>query len=362
MTENTETSSAAPLAGMRPALQWMIIIALSVGGGYALQRTGLPAALLLGPMVAGIIAGTNGATVRVPRLPYLAAQGVIGVLIAQAMTLEIMRVILDDWLLFTALVLATVVASSLLGYLISRWRILPGSTAVWGSSPGAATAMVIMAEAFGADARLVAFMQYLRVICVAAVAALVARLFVDTSGVEMPTTVWFPAIEPIPFASTIALVVIGGLLGVRLKIPAGAVMAPMLFGSVLHIAGLASFQLPEWLLAASYAFIGWNIGLGFTRAIIQHAARALPQIVSSIVALIAFCWGLAFILSSTLGIDMLTAYLATSPGGMDSIAIIAAASPQVDLPLIMALQTMRFLFVLFLGPSVARLVARQVAS
>ena len=40
---------------------------------------------------------------------------------------------------------------------------LPGTTAVWGSSPGAATAMVLMAEAFGADARLVAFMQYLRV-------------------------------------------------------------------------------------------------------------------------------------------------------------------------------------------------------
>src|SRR5690606_35647298 len=126
-------------------------------------------------------------------------QGVIGVLVAQALTLEIMLVILDDWLLFAALVLATIVDSSLLGYHISRWRILPGSTAVWGSSPCAATAMVIMAEAFGADARLVAFMQYLRVICVAAVAAVVAGLFVDTSGMEMPAPVWFPPIEPIPF-------------------------------------------------------------------------------------------------------------------------------------------------------------------
>ncbi|HEU4985600.1 MAG TPA: AbrB family transcriptional regulator [Rhizobiaceae bacterium] len=362
MPENTDTTSAARLAGMSPTLQWAIIFAVSAVVGYALQRAGLPAALLLGPMVGGIVAGANGATVRVPRLPYLAAQGVIGVLVAQALTLEIMLVILDDWLLFAALVLATIVASSLLGYLISRWRILPGSTAVWGSSPGAATAMVIMAEAFGADARLVAFMQYLRVICVAAVAAVVARLFVDTSGTEMPALVWFPAIEPVPFASTVALVVIGGFVGVKLKIPAGAVMMPMLIGSVLHIAGLVSFQLPEWLLAASYALIGWNIGLGFTRGIILHAARALPQIIASIVLLIAFCWGLAFILSSTLGIDMLTAYLATSPGGMDSIAIIAAASPQVDLPLIMALQTVRFLFVLFLGPSIARLVARQVVT
>ena len=30
-------------------------------------------------------------------------------------------------------------------------RPLPGSTAIWGLSPGAATTMVIMSEAFGAD-------------------------------------------------------------------------------------------------------------------------------------------------------------------------------------------------------------------
>ena len=37
--------------------------------------------------------------------------------------------------------------------------------------------MMIMAGAFGADARLVAFMQYLRVVLVAAVASLVARFW-----------------------------------------------------------------------------------------------------------------------------------------------------------------------------------------
>jgi uncharacterized membrane protein AbrB (regulator of aidB expression) len=36
------------------------------------------------------------------------------------------------------------------------------------------------------------------------------------------------------------------------------------------------------------------------------------------------CGGLAFFLVKTVGIDPLTAYLATSPGSMDSAAIIAA--------------------------------------
>ena len=59
------------------------------------------------------------------------------------------------------------------------------------------------------------------------------------------------------------------------------------------------------------------------------------------------------------GIDPLTAYLATSPGGADSVAIIAASS-HVDVPFVMALQTGRFLVVLLIGPRLARFVARRV--
>ena len=45
---------------------------------------------------------------------------------------------------------------------------------------------------------------------------------------------------------------------------------------------------------------------------------------------------------------------------MDSIAIIAAAADNVDISFVMALQTVRFLIVLVLGPSIARLIARTV--
>jgi membrane AbrB-like protein len=115
-------------------------------------------------------------------------------------------------------------------------------------------------------------------------------------------------------------------------------------------------DLPPWLLAASYAMLGWHIGLGFTQRILAHASRAFPQILLSIVVLVLFCCGLAFLLVRLLGVDPLTAYLATSPGGLDSVAIIAAAS-KVDLSFVMALQTARLLIVMAIGPRLARLVA-----
>jgi membrane AbrB-like protein len=220
--------------------------------------------------------------------------------------------------------------------------------------------MVLMAGAFGADQRLVALMQYLRVIFVSMAAAVIARLWVDTSGVAPPAPVWFPAIDPAPFLTTVGIAAAGAAAGQLLKLPSPYLLGAMILGAALRLGAGVEFQLPQWLLAISYAAIGWSIGLGFTMPILRHATRALPQIVASILILIAVCGGLAWTISSTLGIDPLTAYLATSPGGMDSIAIIAAASRDVDISFVMALQTARLLIVLLLGPAIARLIARLV--
>jgi membrane AbrB-like protein len=358
--ENSASRPPELFARQSCPVQWIALLVLSALLATALEIAQLPAALLVGPMLAAIAAGINGATIRPPRLVVIAAQAVVGCLIARAIEPEIFASFLADWPLFLGVALATLGASSLLGYLISRWKVLPGTTAVWGSTPGAASAMVLMADAFGADARLVAFMQYLRVILVSLAAAVIARVSVDTSGVAAPATIWFPPIEWPAFGATIAVAAAGVAIARLIRLPAGTFLGPMILGAALHLGGHVTLQLPQWLLAGSYAVIGWWIGLNFTRTILIHAARALPQIIASIVALIAFCAALGFAMSQALGIDPLTAYLATSPGGMDSVAIIAAASNSVNLSFVMALQMARFLIVLIAGPPLVRMLARRV--
>jgi uncharacterized protein len=348
------------MARMPKAWQWLALLIFSILFAGALEFAALPAALLIGPMLAAILAGTNGATVRVPRPLFGAAQAIVGCLVAASISADIFPLFYKEWPLFLGAVVATVAASSLLGWLISRWRILPGTTAVWGSSPGAATAMVLMAGAFGADQRLVAFMQYLRVIFVSMTAAIVAKMWVDTSGIEIPAIIWFPPIDPMAFAATLGVALVGSLVGKLLRLPSPFFLGTFIFGTAMHLRLGVTMQLPPWLLALGYTMIGWTIGLNFTRAILRHATRALPQIVGSIIILIAFCSGLGFMISHVLGIDPLTAYLATSPGGMDSVAIIAAAAQHVDISFVMALQSARFLVVLLIGPSLARLVARSL--
>ena len=259
------------------------------------------------------------------------------------------------WPLFLSVVLVIVATSALLGWLLTRYKVLPGTTAVWGTSPGAASAMMVMSGAFGADARLVAFMQYLRVVCVAGAASVVARIWVGTTGASMPAIVWFPALPWGRFAATLLIAGVAGGIGIFFRIPAGALLLPMVAGGLLEAMGLVSIVLPPWLLAISYAFLGWSVGLAFTRAILVHASAssaAIPADDRQHDRPCAACWLLC--LSHTAGIDPLTAYLATSPGGMDSIAIIAASS-NVDLSFVMALQGARFIIVLITGPPLAAL-------
>lgn len=340
------------------ALAWAALILLSALIVVVLELLGLPAALLLGPMAAGIVLAGRAAKPEVPRFAFLGAQGLIGCMVAGSFTASITGVMLANWPLFLGIILAVIASSSALGWLLARWQVLPGSTAVWGSSPGAATAMTLMAGAYGADMRLVAFMQYLRVLFVAASTSLVARLVAGPSAVPAHSIDWFPAPDWIAFAATLTLAWAGAYAGRLSRLPAGSLLLPLALGAVLHGTGMMRFDLPPWLLAIAYALVGWNIGLGFTRAILAHAARALPRVTAAILVQLTICGGLALLLAHLAGIDFLTAYLATSPGGVDSVAIIAASSG-VDLSFVMALQTVRVVLVMAIAPRLALLIARR---
>ncbi|MBV8636306.1 MAG: AbrB family transcriptional regulator [Burkholderiaceae bacterium] len=336
--------------------QWSVLLLLSLALIILLELLRVPAALLLGAMAAAIFVAAYEGKIAVPAVPYTLAQGLIACLIARAVNPDILSAMIAQWPVFLFSVVSVIACSTGLGGLLARWKVLPGTTAVWGSAPGAATVMVLMAEAYGADGRLVAFMQFLRVVLVALTASIVARLSGLHAGpVSSPD--WLAPVDPIRLAATLLLAVAGSLIGARIKIPAGALLVPMFVGIALSATRALTVVLPLPLMACCYTLIGWAIGLRFTRDALNYAAHALPRVLATIFSLIVLCGGLACVLHWLTGVDALTAYLATSPGGADSVAVIAAAS-KVDMPFVMAMQMARFLLVMAIGPAMARTVAR----
>lgn len=335
--------------------RWALLILASILVSAALEALHLPAALLLGPLIVAVGMAVARAMPRVPAPAFLLAQAAIGCMIAHAIPASTLPELARDWPIILAGIVSVLAASSLISWVLMRWQILPGTTAVWGMSPGASQTMILMGESYGADMRLVAFMQYLRLVFVALVATGVARFGAGVEGGGAAIH-WFPPLHAPAFGATLLLVVGTALIGRYGRIPAGPMLVALVIGTALNTTGLMTIELPPWFLAVAYALSGWQIGARFDRAILWHAAKALPRLLLANAALVALCGLIATGLVQVAGVDPLTAYLATSPGGSDTVAIIAASIP-VDLPFIMAMQTARMFLVILTGPWVARKLA-----
>lgn len=344
--------------------QWLALVALSAILITILEALKLPGGAMIGAMLAAIVLATADARIRMPTRPVIAVQGIVGFMIASTIPPTILSDLARDWpLLLTGLV-GVIVASTGIGIALTRWRLLPGATGVWGMAPGASTPMILMAEENGADARLVAVMHKVRTLIVVSLAAIVASTSAPPTtvvGGAMLKTGWFPPVAWGWLLVTLVLAVSSAFLASWLRVFTGPMLVTLGLAIALQGLGWIKIELPPWLLAVSYAVVGWTVGLGFTRQIVWYAFRLLPLIVATSLALIVLCAGLAAVMVVFGGIDPMTAYLATSPGGADSIAIIAA-STTVDMRFVMAMQITRLVVVMLIAPAFSRWVMRVLGS
>ena len=344
---------------------WSGLFLLSILVGSLLAWLDVPAAFFVGSVLCGIAFSLAGARLTLPRRYFQCAQVLIGCAAAKGMTPQVLGILASNWLVLLGMVFSSVLAGGLVGWFLTRWRVLPGNTAAWGSSPGGASAMVAMAESYGADARTVAMMQYLRVLSVVLSASLVAHWLsgrpsvVQHSAQSLAVSLFRG--DPAQIALTLAIMAVCGVVAVRLRIPAGPLLLTMIVGAVLNSTGIVQFRLPDVFQIVAAILIGWFIGLGFSRDLLYSTLRKLHWLFLSSFSLIGLCAFFAWLLHHFAHCDSLTAYLATTPGGLDSVILMAMGSDGVDVPFVVTAQALRLFVVILLGPLVARWICRRAS-
>ncbi|TWI64812.1 hypothetical protein LZ24_03080, partial [Desulfobotulus alkaliphilus] len=141
---------------IRKMFIWSALILVSAVLAVVLQWASLPAATLLGPMLAGMVFALRGVDLTVPRWAFTGAQSVVGCMVALAMSPSILSTLIQSWSAILFAIALVIIFGALVGHGLMHFGTLPGNTAAWGTSPGGAVAMVAMAESFGADIRMVA--------------------------------------------------------------------------------------------------------------------------------------------------------------------------------------------------------------
>ncbi len=332
------------------SVQWLMLLVPGLIMGQVLQLLSLPAALMLGPMIVGIVMAQRGSKVQIPGTLHKMAQGVAGCLIAAHLDSSLLGRMADIWPIVIVFVALTFLASCSVGWLSARTSGIDGEVAIWGFLPGMAGTVIAMAHEHGLDSRLVALIQTVRLMVVIAT-MVVAALFIVGASVPHPAAGHEP--DMVSLAAVMGLAVLGALSAHYLRfIPAAASLVPLILGSILQLAGL-NLAVPAWLVAIAYLGFGAHIGLRMTPDILRTGARALPSLVCASLLLMLICGASGALLSLVSGVNLMSALLATVPGSIDSIALIAV-NAGADMTFVMTLQTLRLFAVSISGPLVAR--------
>jgi membrane AbrB-like protein len=339
-------------------MRWLVLAVASLACGTLAQWARIPAAWLIAPMIVAVVLAVNGIDLKLPRQILALPQGVIGLTIAQAFTLPIIGEVAQSWAPILLVVVSTVIAAGVAGWILAKYSPLSAETAAWGSSPGAAVTMIAMSADYGADARIVAFMQYLRMTFVVLTASFASRvLFFNPELHAAQAAAGTTPFAAVPFVLTAVVAVAAGFGGRYSRIPGGQFIVPLLIGAAIHVSGLFPIDITWWLLDGAYITVGWTIGLLYTRETLRFVARMLPTLLVSTTVLLAMCALGGVLLVVLLHTDPLTAYLATTPGGLDSVSIIALGSGS-NVALVLAIQLLRLFAVVASGPPLAKAISR----
>ncbi|KIY38440.1 membrane protein [Pseudomonas sp. 10-1B] len=338
-------------------LKWIALVSIAGAVGQGLHAAAVPAGLFLGPMLVAIVFGVCGAQMHMHRHIFRFGQGCVGLVVAHSVTWSVLVALAQSWHIMLVATFLTVTLSAIVGLGAVRYGGIPGSTAAWGTAPGAASAMVSMAEENGADSRVVATMQYVRVVCVVMIGSLVSHMFgASNLSVEVaPSDSPLPGTDLFNLLLSLGVILFGVSAGARM--PAGALLMPLLIGGALQLTGMLDISMPAWLLAIAYGAIGCYIGLRFDRKTVLYVFKHLPAMILGAVILILLCACCAWLLAYATGTDFLSMYLATSPGGLDAMAIIAVET-HADVGMVLAMQTLRLFGVILTGAYFAKQIIR----
>jgi len=148
----------------------------------------------------------------------------------------------------------------------------------------------------------------------------------------------------------------GGLIGAKLRIPAGTLVGAMLAIVLFKLFTKLHLAIPANFTFILQVFLGIAVGASFQPAMIQVMKKiALPVVISCVVLVVT--GALLAVIFTRLGIlDMGTAYLGTSPGAMSALIALALDSPAQPM-LVVCFHLIRVIFVILTAPLIFRWIS-----
>ncbi|QNO13276.1 AbrB family transcriptional regulator [Alkalicella caledoniensis] len=352
-----------------------LILTIIVGfiGGFTAFKLKVPAGMMVGSMIA--IAAFNITTGRsfmpqdVRILTQMAAGAFIGSGVGRKDVMDIKYMIKSAILMVSSMMLLNI----LMGYIMSKTTGIDLVTSLFASAPGGIVDMSLISNDMGADTSKVAILQMVRLMIVFTVLPAIMK-FIHTKVYankgqdkvamdEVAATVETSMDDKgkaskesfVNLLFTLGTAIALGLVGYKIGIPAGTMTFAMVGVGALNIFTGRGYM-PLKLRRATQVFAGILIGSRMTYADVIALQSVLVPAIIMLVGIIVVNLCIGFIISKVSKIEITTALLASAPGGLSDMALIARELGG-DGPKVAILQLARYVCIVAFYPIVIRYVS-----
>lgn len=319
------------------------VAVLAIVGALIFSVLHMPIPWLLGPLFSVLVAQFFiKKELSWPAQFRSAGLLVIGIAVGQAFELYLFSQLGQLTIYMLVLNVALLLFCLALAWLAARVARISLKTAVLASVPGGLSQLVTFAEEErDTDLAVVTYFHVVRVVAVVLfIPFLISGQLVSGEDAAYTGSWW-------QLMLMIGLAVLAVPLGKRLKLPVPQFLSPIILVILLKLCAVEVPAMPVSVLHIAQLFIGAYIGLLLKPQMIKLPPRVLVMGLFSTVLMI----GCAFLgsswLSYALQFSFATSFLSTAPGGLDQMALLAAAVG-ADVSVVTVFQLFRILFIFLL--------------
>lgn len=308
-------------------------MALGAGcAGFLLFRLiRFPAAAVLGSMAAtgalnvyGLIPHFNAAPVS-----FVCSVG-IGLILGRQINRKVLgrvKSLLRPVLVQVGCMLLLSLACGYIFYLLAAGRGISLGTALVSSTAGGLTEMLVFGLSIGGDVGVIAFVQLFRIVTFLTLipysAKLARKLGDRRESVQNAAASNLADYSRRDYLLLVPMVFAGGYLGLRLHIPAGAMLGSMLFAGLLSVMLNKKYNNKSAVRALAQIGLGLVMGQRVDAEILSRLAALFLPVLGVSAVMLAGCVLLAFVQYKTTKYDLTTCLMCSAPAGMSQIALYA---------------------------------------
>ncbi|AFL67922.1 AbrB family transcriptional regulator [Sulfurospirillum barnesii] len=330
-----------------------VVASLLIGLCGAMLFTLLKAPLpwLLGSIVAiGIASRFPKIPLQSPKLFSAPARAVLGITVGSAFNPTMIHY-LGDYLSSIVLIFPFVLLVTFCGMLYYwKWLKFDKMSAYFSSMPGGLLEMVTLAEATGANVYKVTMTQSVRLLCIVFTLPFMIQALSHIS-LDGTVSITQPFLNSDPHDMLILIVcaLLGWWGALKLKIPGGTMLGPMVLGAMVYSLGIVDSRPPNEMIKLIQLILGSTVGFVFVGVTCKEITKVFVQTLGYFAILVILSALFVFGVSWLTDFPLISIILAFSPGGqseMNLIAIIVGA----NLPYVALHHIVRMFLVMSVAP------------